>query len=227
MRRREFIAGLVLAAAARRARAQQIGKVYRVAIVSPARSVAEMSETVSTALRAFLGELRRLGYVEEQNLVVERFSLGGWSEHYRELVGAVVRSNPDAVLTTSSSLLLEFKAQTTTIPIVGAVNDPLGLGIVPSLARPGGNITGVSVDAGIEIWGKRLDLLREAIPKLSRVGILVTPTPPGDRGAAMLKRRPRKTVSPSLAVRSTSQSMRQPIAARSRRWRGRLPRQFL
>jgi putative tryptophan/tyrosine transport system substrate-binding protein len=97
-----------------------------------------------------------------------------------------------AVQTLSDNLLLEFKTQTTTIPIVGAVPDPLALGIVPSLARPGGNITGVSGDAGIEIWGKRLDLLREAIPKLSRIGLLTTPTPWGLRSAAILEEMSKK-----------------------------------
>jgi putative ABC transport system substrate-binding protein len=70
-------------------------------------------------------------------------------------------------------LLSEFKAQTAAIPIVGHSADPVGLGIVQSLARPGGNITGVSTDGGPEIWGKSLGLLKEAIPKLSRVGFLV------------------------------------------------------
>jgi putative tryptophan/tyrosine transport system substrate-binding protein len=190
MRRREFLWLLGYGVAANWAcsvRAQQPAKVYRIAIVSPATPVAEMNEAASTPYRAFLGELRLLGHVEGQNLVIERFSGGGRSEHYRELVGDVVRSSPDAILTTSSNLLLEFKAQTTTIPIVGVVPDPLALGIVPSLARPGGNITGASVDAGIEIWGKRLGLLKEALPKLSRIGFLVTPTSMGKRGWAMLK----------------------------------------
>jgi putative tryptophan/tyrosine transport system substrate-binding protein len=84
-------------------------------------------------------------------------------------------------------LLLAFKATTTTIPIVGATTDPVALGIVSSLARPGGNITGISVDAGIEVWGKRLDLLKEAVPRLSRLGFLVTRSLLGKRGAAILK----------------------------------------
>src|SRR5690348_2820037 len=87
--------------------AQQTAKIYRIAIVSPATPVVEMNEKSSTPYRAFLGELRRLGHVEGPNLVVERFSGGGRSEHYREMVGDVVRSSPDAILTTSSSLLLE------------------------------------------------------------------------------------------------------------------------
>jgi putative ABC transport system substrate-binding protein len=71
-------------------------------------------------------------------------------------------------------LVLNFKAATATIPIVGTMGDPVVYGIVPSLARPGGNITGASVDAGLEISGKRIELLREAIPRVSRVGFLAT-----------------------------------------------------
>jgi putative ABC transport system substrate-binding protein len=187
MRRRDAIAGLIVATTLCRAHAQQAGKVYRIAIVSPATPVSELNENASPPLRAFLGELRRLGYVEGDNLLIERFSGGGRSERYHELVDGVVHANPDAVLTTSSDLLLEFKALTATIPIVGAVADPVALGIVSSLARPGGNITGVMIDAGVEIWGKRLDLLRQARPGLARMGFVVTTTPLGNLGAAALK----------------------------------------
>jgi putative ABC transport system substrate-binding protein len=189
MWRREFIVALCSLAAASTplsARAQQRGKTYRIATVSVAVSVTEMTETGAEHYRAFLGELRRLGYVEGENLVVERFSAEGHREQYRDIVGKVVRSHPDAVLAIGS-VLLEFKAQTATIPIVGYSPDPLGAGIVRSLARPGGNITGVSPDAGIDIWGKRLSFLKEAIPRLSRVGLLVTSETYGQRAAAMLK----------------------------------------
>jgi putative ABC transport system substrate-binding protein len=169
------------------AHAQQTAKVYRIATVSVAVSVTEMSETGLAQYRAFLGELRRLGYVEGQNLVVERFSAEGHPERYREIVGEVVRRSPDAVLSMGSRLLPEFRAQTATIPIVGYSSDPLALGVVQSLARPGGNITGFSIDAGIEIWAKSLGLLKEAIPKLSRVGLLVLTTPEGQRIAATVK----------------------------------------
>jgi putative tryptophan/tyrosine transport system substrate-binding protein len=83
-----------------------------------------------------------------------------------------VHTKPDLISATSSGLVLSFKAVTDTIPVVGMMADPVAFGIVASLARPGGNITGVSVDAGLEIWGKRLQMLREAIPTASRVGFL-------------------------------------------------------
>jgi putative tryptophan/tyrosine transport system substrate-binding protein len=73
-------------------------------------------------------------------------------------------------------MLLALKAATTTIPIVGHTGDPVALGIVPSLSRPSGNITGSSVDAGPGIWGKRFELLNEAVPTLSRLGFIIATT---------------------------------------------------
>jgi len=108
MRRRDVIVGLVLASALSRAAAQQRGQTFRIAIVSPATPVTEMGETGITPYSSFLKEPRHLGYVEGQNLVVERYSGGGRIDHYPEMVGDVVRAGPDAVLTTSDNLLLEF-----------------------------------------------------------------------------------------------------------------------
>jgi putative tryptophan/tyrosine transport system substrate-binding protein len=186
MNRSNVIAALLLAATMPRAHAQQSGKVYRVAIVNPSTPASEITKA-NPVYGPFLEELRRLGYIEGQNLVVQRYSGAGRLEHYREVVGEVVRSSPDAVFVFSTELSLEFKAQTETIPIVAGSYDPIGVGIVPSLARPGGNITGVDGDAGPQTWGKRLGLLKEAIPTLSRVGLLVVPTLIGRRGAAALK----------------------------------------
>ncbi len=98
----------------------------------------------------------------------------------------MVSGNPDVIYTFSPDLLLAFKTATTTIPIVGLTGDPVAAGIVSSLAHPGANITGSSVDAGSEIWGKRLDLLNEAIPKLFQLGFVVSPTLLGKRGLALL-----------------------------------------
>src|SRR5262249_24946192 len=135
---------------------------------------AEMSETGVIHYRAFLEELRQLGYVEGKNLLIERFSAEGRLEQYRDIVAKVVRTNPDAVLAIGSSTLFsEFSAQAPAIPIVGYTPDPLRFGVVENLARPGRNITGVSPDAGIEIYGKRLGLLKEMMPTLSRVGLLI------------------------------------------------------
>jgi putative ABC transport system substrate-binding protein len=121
---------------------------------------------------AFFQELRRLGDIEGQNLVIDRYSGEGRTEHYAELVSEVIHRNPDLIFTNTSRLVREFKEATASIPIVGVTADPVAYGIVPSLARPGGNVTGVSADAGVEIWGKRLEILREEVPTASRVGFL-------------------------------------------------------
>jgi len=174
MRRREFLITLVLSATIPCAHAQQPGKLYRIAIVHPSAPLAEMTDTGNRRFSALFKELRRLGYAEGQNIVVERYSGAGRTEHYSELANEVVRHKPDLILTISSRMVVNFKAATTAIPIVGLMADPVTFGIVDSLAHPGGNITGISSDAGPEIWGKRLDLLREAAPGTSRVGFLAS-----------------------------------------------------
>jgi hypothetical protein len=100
IRRREFMATLLFAATLRRAQAQQPARVYRIAVVNPSRSTAMLSETGGLpTYEAFFKELRRLGYIEGQNLVVERHSGEGRTEHYAELAREVVRSNPDLIFT--------------------------------------------------------------------------------------------------------------------------------
>jgi putative ABC transport system substrate-binding protein len=175
MRRREFIGSLIGMAVAwpLAASAQQAMKVYRLAIVHPSIPVKEMSEAGYAGFKALIGELRRLGYIEGRNLVVERYSGEGNTAHYAELASEVVRQHPDVIFAISSRMVRYFKAATTTSPIVGVMADPVARGLVDSLARPGGNITGVTSDAGEEIWGKRLALLRELIPAASRVGFLL------------------------------------------------------
>jgi putative ABC transport system substrate-binding protein len=124
-------------------------------------------------LAAFFQELRRLGYVEGENLVIERYSTEGRVESWPERVRQAVLSNPDVIFAVSNRPVQQLKAATSMIPIVGFTADPVAAGLVTSLARPGGNLTGVALDAGVAIWDKRLQLLREALPKLSRVGLLV------------------------------------------------------
>ena len=135
--------------------------------------------------RAFFEELSRLGYVEGQNLGVERYSGEGRTERYAELARDVVNTHPDLILAVGGRLSLDFKMATTTIPIVTMIIDPIAMGLVPSIARPGGNITGVTIAGGLEIIGKRMGLLVEAMPKLSTVGYLASrPFWEDPRGAA-------------------------------------------
>ena len=157
MRRRDFIAGLMFAAAMGRAQAQQTGKVYRIAFAHPTAPVADINQASkgSLAIPAIFEELTRLGYVEGRNLLIERYSGEGRAAHYPDLARQIVSRNPDLIIAISSFLVLDVKAATSTIPIVGIFADPVGTGIVPSLARPGGNITGVSTDVGLDQWLKR------------------------------------------------------------------------
>jgi putative tryptophan/tyrosine transport system substrate-binding protein len=173
MKRREFLITLVLSATMPCAHAQQPGKLYHIAIVHPTAPVAELTETGTARFIALFKELRRLGHVEGQNIAVERYSGAGRTEH-SELASEVVRKKPDLILAITSRMVQNFKAATATIPIVGLMADPVPLGIVDSLARPGGNITGVCTDAGPEVLGKRLELLREVVPGISRVGLLTS-----------------------------------------------------
>jgi ABC-type uncharacterized transport system substrate-binding protein len=120
----------------------------------------------------FIEELKRLGYVEGKNLIIDRYSAEGRTDRYDDLAREVVSTNPDLISCSGSPMARSFKAATSTIPIVTITGDPIRQGIVSSIARPGGNITGVSVGAGFEIWGKRLELLVEAVPKISRVAFI-------------------------------------------------------
>ena len=177
MRRRTFIAGLLVAATAGRAQSQRTAKVYRIARIYPAQPVAEAikaSKTQGSIAWFFFEELRRLGFVEGQNLVYERYSAEGRTDQFSELARDVVRSNPDLIFADGTFTVLALKAATTTIPIVSSsISDPVAVGIAASIARPGGNITGV-IGTGPEFMGKYVELLREAVPGLSTVGYLAS-----------------------------------------------------
>src|SRR3982074_2580709 len=162
MRRREFTAGAFLAAVPWSARAQQQATQHRIAIFHPAIPTTLLTETGGgSAWRAFFSELRRLGYVEDENLIIERYSADGHHERYGNLARAIVSSKPDLIVTGTNPVVIAFKAATSTLPIVAFMLDPLKAGLVTNLAKPGGNLTGITLDAGIEIWGKRLEILKK------------------------------------------------------------------
>jgi len=175
MRRRDFTASLLIACAAiQPLLAQAPEKQRTIAIVASFGKTETISETGSGFWRAFFGELRRLGHVEGRDLIVKRYSAEGHPSRYGDLARDVVSLNPDVIFLTGNFLARRFRTLTVTTPIVATMSDPLETGMVQSLARPGGNLTGVSEDAGIEIWGKRLELLKEAVPsmaKLAYVGV--------------------------------------------------------
>jgi putative tryptophan/tyrosine transport system substrate-binding protein len=176
MKRRDFTIGLSLAAATRSLLAQERAKQHRIAIVIPAGPVAVISETTSDPIsrrlyHALFEELRRLGDVEGQNLTVERYSGEGRPEGYADLFREVVGRNPDVIVAITNPVALAARAVTGTIPIVWIGVEAIGVGLVTNLARPGGNITGVSgYDA--EFYAKRLQILKEAVPSASKVAWL-------------------------------------------------------
>jgi len=192
MQRREFITVLGGAAAVWPviARAQQPTKIKRIAMVDPSIKIDDMTVGGAWWYRAFFEEVTRLGYAEGRNLVVERYSGEGRIEHYAELTRNVVSTHPDLIFAVGPKIASLFKTATITIPIVTITADPVAMGLVSSIARPGGNITGVTTDAGFEIYGKRIGLLIEAAPKISHLGYLASqkvwegPIGPAVRNAA-------------------------------------------
>jgi putative tryptophan/tyrosine transport system substrate-binding protein len=174
MRRRTFVAvlgNLVVCPLA--AQAQRLPTQHRIAIFHPAIPTTLLTETGGgSAWRAFFVELRRLAYVEGENLIVERYSAEGHHERYADLAREIVARNPDLIVTGTNPVVIAFREATSTIPIVAFMLDPLKAGLVTNLARPGGNLTGITLDAGIEIWGKRLQMLKEAIPSTAKVAFL-------------------------------------------------------
>jgi len=173
MQRREFITlfGGSVATWSFAARAQQPARrVYRVGWLSLA------SGDRSYAIIAFEEGLRSLGYRVGENVVIERRFAHGEMERLPALAAELVRLGVDVIVTGGNPIVVAAMNATTTIPIVmtGGV-DPVGAGLVASLARPGGNVTGFAVDAGGEILAKRFELLKETLPNLSRLGILFNP----------------------------------------------------
>ena len=177
MRRREVIAsiGLVIAGSPT-ALAQRGAKHPRIAFVHSGIPAADLTESAGPFwVRRFLQELRRSGYIEGENLIVQRFSAEGHQERFAALAREIVTSKPDLIIMNYNALARAFQDATSTVPLVGLVADPIRTGLVASLARPGSNFTGVSVDAGAGLLGKRLQLLKELAPSIQRVAYHGTP----------------------------------------------------
>lgn len=148
--------------------AQQVKRVYRVGVL----------ETISLVLNAanfdaFRHGLRALGYIEGQNLVIEYRSADGDASRFPALATELVRLQVDVLVTRGTPAALAAKNAAGSIPVVmAAIGEPLGLGIVANLARPGGNVTGLSAFA-TELSGKRVELLREMLPGIKRIAALL------------------------------------------------------
>jgi putative tryptophan/tyrosine transport system substrate-binding protein len=146
--------------------AQQSGKIFRIGLLDPSDA-----RTSAVRLEAFWQEIHKFGWVEGNNFTIESRFAEEKSDRLRELAADLVRVKVDVIVCASTAAALAAKSATTTIPIVMASSaDPVGAGLVVSLAQPGGNVTGVS-NLAVELNTKRLEVLKDAVPKLTRVGI--------------------------------------------------------
>ena len=154
---------------------------YRIGYLS-----APSRESVARGVDAFLKALRDMGWIEGQNLVVEFRWADGNVERLPELAAEMVRLKVDVIVAPAGSAVQAAKNATSTIPIVMIFpNDPVASGLVASLARPGANVTGTTFTSGPEIFGKQLQLLKEAVPRATRVAVLGNPSDPEWAGHAV------------------------------------------
>jgi len=173
-----FAIALTFASGGAAVKAQQSNKIPRIGYLN-----AVSSSSVSDRIEAFRQGLRELGYVEGKNIVIESRYAEGNLEYLPVLAAELVRLKVDVIVSSGPTPTRFTKKATSTIPIVMAQDsDPIGNGFVASLARPGGNITGLSTLAP-ELTGKRLELLKEIVPRLSRVAVFGTSTQPGNAQA--------------------------------------------
>jgi len=176
MNRRSFIgtvtAGLLAAPLA--AEAQPAGKVYQIGYLSASSGTSNPRN-----LEAFRQGLRELGWVEGQNIVIEYRWAEGRFDRLPDLAADLVRLKVDVIAAAATPAGLAAKNATGTVPIVAvSLTHPVELGLVASLARPGGNVTGVSYSVGADIFGKDLELLKEVVPRVRRVAVLSNPDSP-------------------------------------------------
>jgi len=165
---------VVIAMCGAAALAQQPAKIPRIGLLNT-----NVSEAFTARTEGFRQGLRELGYIEGKNILIEYRYADGKADRLPGLVAELVRLKVDIIVTAVSSATRAAKDATRTIPIIMAQdNDPVGTGVVASLARPGGNITGLS-SLSPEIGGKQLELLKEIVPKLSRAAVIGTSTSPG------------------------------------------------
>jgi putative ABC transport system substrate-binding protein len=157
------------------ARAQAPAKVARIGFL-------RYASPHEKQLNAFREELRALGYVEGRNIVIEQRYAGGVLNRLGELAADLVRSNMDVIVVDGSATAKAVKAATTTIPVVFSLaTDPVAEGLVSSMARPGASLTGLTMSVGYQLAGKRVELLKDVKPDLSRLAVLSQPDNPTAR----------------------------------------------
>jgi len=194
------VIAFVLAVTGAVAQAQQPGKIPRIGYLSPGRA-----SPPSARLEAFRQGLRELGYVEGKNIVVEYRFAEGILDRIPERVAELVRLKVNVIFTYSTPAVQAIKKATTTLPIVTVSGDPVREGLVASLARPGGNITGLA-NLTPELAGKRLELLKEVVPQVLRVAVLWNPDNPGSG----LRMRETEAAALSLGIKIQSVEVREP-----------------
>ncbi len=203
MRRREFITllGGVAAAWPLAARAQQPAKLPTIGYMGP-----NTPSVDSYRLPAFVQRLGELGWIEGRTVTIEYRWAEGRSEHLAEIAAEFVQRKVDVILTAATPPTAAAKKATSTIPIVfAAVGDPVGTGIVASLARPGGNVTGMSSQQ-TDSADKRLELLREVIPGLRHLAIMAN----GGNPAAVLDMREAEAIAHTVGLEAVTSEIRRP-----------------
>ena len=198
MDRRAFLGGLGLLVAPRAVGAQRSTRVPQLGLLFP-------DALPSPRVEEFRKGLRDLGYVEGQNISIEYRHADGKRERLPELAAELVRLKVDVIVALSTLAALPAKRATTMIPIVMVSSDPIGTGLVASLSRPGGNVTGLTVTSP-ELVGKRLELLKETVPSLTRVAVLFD----SDGPSKILELKEAHTAAPALGVQLHPQGVRAP-----------------
>ena len=184
------------------AEAQEPRKIPRIGFLS-----ASSRSTSGPLYAAFLEGLQQIGFVEGKNIIIDSRWADGKAERLPELAAELIRLKVDIIVVGPVQPALAAKKATTTIPIViTTVADPVEFGLVSSLARPGGNITGLTSAPGIELNGKRLEVLKEVFPNVSRVAVLWNPDNPG----SVVNKKANETPARSLGIKLQSVEMRQP-----------------
>jgi putative tryptophan/tyrosine transport system substrate-binding protein len=199
MRRREFIAGLGGAAAwPVLARAQQSSKLPTIGFFGAGSPSAWTQWTA-----AFVKRLRELGWIEGRTVTIEYRWAEGRSERYAQIAAELVGLKVDVIVTGGAEAVIAAKQTTSIVPIVFVAADPLGTGLVASLARPGGNVTGLSL-LFTDLAGKRLEYFREVVPNVHRMAIMANVASP----SAALEMREVRAIAPTLGLELAASEIR-------------------
>jgi putative tryptophan/tyrosine transport system substrate-binding protein len=189
MNRRAFVTGLgAVLTAPLAAEAQQAQPTRPIGVLVHGRTAIAQETRPLSHFEDFEAALRERGWINGRNIAVEYRYSGGTPEGLADGAAELARLRPDIIVAHTNPAIAAVKRVTTTIPIVMVIAvDPVGAGLVASLAHPGGNVTGVTFDVSEDIWGKRLELLRDAAPDVARVAVLWNPAyaPNGNRWKAV------------------------------------------